>query len=151
MLGQLPARLAHLPSFTLMCGRFGDVVNFGGGRAYFSWYPACLRGWSTDVEVPAAWDAISRGHPDAVEAGDIVARSLEAFDTVIPGLGGCRIDSVSAGVIFAWGRTDIDDPASELHRRDEIGPAAFDGYITVNTGKLTTAPLFAQRIVQLLA
>jgi glycine/D-amino acid oxidase-like deaminating enzyme len=151
MLGQLPERLADLPSLTLMCGRFGDVVNFGGGRVYLSWYPTCLRGWSTDVEVPAAWDSMSRGDPAPVEAEEIITRSLEAFDTVIPGLADSRIDSVAAGVIFSWGKTDIDDPASELHRRDDIGPAAFDGYITVNTGKLTTAPLFAQRIVQLLA
>jgi glycine/D-amino acid oxidase-like deaminating enzyme len=151
LLGRLPPELADLPSLTLMCGRFGDVVNFGGGRVYLSWYPACLRGWSTDVDVPSAWDPVSRGEPADAEAAEIVARSLEAFETVVPGLGACTIDSVAAGVIFAWGRTDIDDPRSELHHRDDIGPAAHDGYITVNTGKLTTAPLFARRIVELLA
>lgn len=148
--GRLPARLAHLPSLTLMCGRFGDVVNFGDGHAYLSWYPACLRGWSSDVDVPASWDAISRGHLDPLEAEAMIAESLEAFDTVVPGLGECRIDSVAAGVIFSWGRTDIDDLGSELHRRDDIGPEAHDGYVTVNTGKLTSAPLFARRVVALL-
>jgi hypothetical protein len=46
-------------------------------------------------------------------------------------------------VIFAWGSTDIDDPSSELHRRDVIGVGSHDGYHTVNTGKLTTAPVIA--------
>jgi hypothetical protein len=133
-----------------MCGRFGDVVNFGNGRAYVSWYPACLRGWSSDVEVPASWDPINRGDLGPAEAEEITTRSLEALDTVIPGFRDCRIDSVAAGVIFSWGCTDIDDLASELHRRDDIGPEAHDGYITVNTGKLTSAPLFARRVVELL-
>ena len=49
-----------------------------------------------------------------------------------------------AGVITAWGATDVDDPASELHERHEVGPRAHDGWITVDTGKLTTAPLFGE-------
>ena len=51
--------------------------------------------------------------------------------------------AVDAGVIFSWGQTDITDPASGLHRRDETGVQSADGYHSVNTGKLTTAPLFA--------
>ena len=50
--------------------------------------------------------------------------------------------AVDAGVIFAWGATDISDRDSELHRRD-AGVESIDGYHSVNTGKLTTAPLFA--------
>ena len=58
----------------------------------------------------------------------------------------CRIDSVAAGVIFSWGATDIDDLQSELHQRHDIGPEFHDGYVTVNTGKLTSAPLFARAV-----
>jgi 2-polyprenyl-6-methoxyphenol hydroxylase-like FAD-dependent oxidoreductase len=39
LLGRLPDRLRNLPSVTMMLGRFGDVVNFGDGRVYLSWYP----------------------------------------------------------------------------------------------------------------
>ncbi len=81
----------------------------------------------------------------------MVDTSQEAFDQVAPGLRETTIDSVAGGVIFSWGETDIDDLDSELHRRNDIGPAWHDGYITVNTGKFTTAPLFAQRIVDMLA
>jgi glycine/D-amino acid oxidase-like deaminating enzyme len=150
LLGRLPDRLRHVPSLTMMLGRFGDIVNYGDGRVYLSWYPACLRGWSSDVEIPADWrPSCERGVPLA-EASGIIDESLSGLDAIVPGLGECTIDSVAAGVIFSWGRTDIDDLSSELHRRDDIGPEAHDGYITVNTGKLTSAPLFARRVADLL-
>jgi hypothetical protein len=151
LLGRLPDRLRDIPSLTMMLGRFGDVVNFGDGRIYLSWYPACLRGWSSDVEIPGAWRRPCEDGVPVDEARDIIERTLRGLDAIVPGLAGCEIDSVAAGVIFSWGRTDIDDLASELHRRDDIGPEAHDGYITVNTGKLTSAPLFARRVVDLLA
>jgi glycine/D-amino acid oxidase-like deaminating enzyme len=146
LLGRLPARLAKLPSLTMMLGRFGDVVNYGGGDAYLSWYPTCLRGWSSGVEVSAAW---RRAFGDGVPVGDaaaIIGPTLDAFDRIVPGLGGFEVTSVAGGVIFSWGRTDIHDLGSELHSRADIGPEAHDGYITVNTGKFTCAPLFGRRI-----
>ena len=150
LVGRLPERLADMPSLTMMLGRFGDVVNYGDGRAYLSWYPTCLQGWSSDVVVPETWMGPCREGVAVTEARDLVEGTLRAMDSIVPGLGDCRIDSVAAGVIFSWGATDIDDLSSELHRRDDIGPAMHDGYITVNTGKLTTAPLFADRVAHLL-
>lgn len=150
LLGHLTPKLRDLPSLTLVLGKFGDIVNYGDGRAYLSWYPACLRGWSDEVETPAEWDRACTGQPTADEYAAIVRQSLDAFETVVPGLGDTTITSAAAGVIFSWGETDIDDPVSELHRRDDIGPVFADGYVTVNTGKLTTAPLFARRVVDLL-
>lgn len=151
ILADLPPALRRLPSLTLMLGKYGDIVNYGDGRAYLSWYPACLCGWSGEVAVPAEWERACRGQISDEERTTIAAQSLEAFDAIVPGLRACRVTSVAAGVIFSWGETDIDDPSSELHRRDEIGPEAHDGYVTVNTGKLTTAPLFASRVPALLA
>ncbi len=52
--------------------------------------------------------------------------------------------SVKGGVIFAWGETDIDDPDSGLHERHAIGTRSSEGYHSIDTGKLTMAPLFAQ-------
>ena len=51
-----------------------------------------------------------------------------------------------AGIIFAWGRSDIDDPASGLHQRYAIGPRSRGRYHTVDTGKLTMAPLFGKTV-----
>jgi hypothetical protein len=56
-----------------------------------------------------------------------------------------------AGTIFAWGSTDIDDPKSDLHERRAIGVRAYDGYFSIDTGKLTCAPLFADQLAKQLA
>jgi hypothetical protein len=151
LLGRLPDRLRDLPSLTMMLGRFGDIVNDGSGGVYLSWYPTCLRGWSSDVTVPETWKTPCADGLPVAESRELIDGTLEALDAIVPGLADCRIHSVAAGVIFSWGATDIDDLSSELHRRDDIGPVAYDGYVTVNTGKLTAAPLFARRVADLLA
>jgi hypothetical protein len=51
---------------------------------------------------------------------------------------------VKGGVIVAWGETDIDDPCSELHERFRIGVHSDRGHHSVDPGKLTMAPWFAQ-------
>jgi hypothetical protein len=51
--------------------------------------------------------------------------------------------TTQGGVIFAWGSTDIDDPASRLHSRSAVGVFSQGRYHSVDTGKLTMAPLFA--------
>ena len=53
---------------------------------------------------------------------------------------------ISGGVIFAWGDRDIDDPSSELHQRYDIGPKSWGRYHSVDTGKLTMAPLFGKQV-----
>jgi hypothetical protein len=57
--------------------------------------------------------------------------------------GSLRECTVRGGVIVAWGHTDIDDPASELHRRYEIGVTSNGRYHSVDPGKLTMTPYFA--------
>ena len=57
---------------------------------------------------------------------------------------------VGGGVIVARGRTDIDDPGSILHQRSLIGPIAHGSYVTVDTGKLCMAPLFARETADLM-
>jgi hypothetical protein len=51
---------------------------------------------------------------------------------------------VKGGVIVAWGKTDIYDPASELHRRFEIGVTSQGCFHSVDPGKLTMVPYFAE-------
>ena len=51
---------------------------------------------------------------------------------------------VKGGGIVAWGKTDIDDPQSELHKRYEIGIQSRRRYHSVDPGKLTMAPYFAE-------
>jgi hypothetical protein len=143
VLVDLPPALRHRPSATFVLGPFGDVVVYPSGVGYVSWYPVCMRGWSDEVKPPEVWEAACRGEPMPDEAADIAQRALSEADAWFPGLAAAGTRSVDAGVIFAWGDTDISDRGSELHRRDETGVLTVDGYHTVNTGKLTTAPLHA--------
>ena len=149
LLGRLPAALRELPSFTLVLGPFGDIVTWPSGRAYLSWYPACLRGWSSEVTTPEAWQTACRGEVAPRVARDVAVSALQELDRVVPGLGATAVDTVDAGIITAWGATDIKDPGSGLHERHEVGPWAVEGWVSVDTGKLTTAPLFGERAAAL--
>jgi glycine/D-amino acid oxidase-like deaminating enzyme len=149
VLGRLPSALADLPSFTFVLGPFGDIVTWPSGRVYLSWYPACLRGWCSDLKVPEAWQAPCGGETESDVARDVIDSTLGALSRITPGLGAITVETVDAGIITAWGATDVDDPDSTLHQRHEIGPWAHDGWISVDTGKLTTAPLFAERAAAL--
>jgi len=146
LLGELPAALADLPSLSIVLGPYGDVVVYPKNRIYVSWYPVCLRGWSTDLSPPSAWDVACDGRDDAATADEIRTAALAGIARLVPGLDESRIDTVDAGVIFSWGETDITDPDSVLHTRSDVGVAAHDGYFSIDPGKLTCAPMFAEEL-----
>ena len=142
--GAAAARVSP-PSTTIVLGAFGDVVGFSSGTLYLSWYPAGMRQVSRDLQ-PAGWPR---------ELGEETARQLRR--SIVSGLAGvlpelARLDPaetqslhVGGGVIFAWGETDIDDPSSALHARSDVGVKSYGRYHSIDTGKLTLAPLFAKR------
>lgn len=148
--GHLPHG-ARLPTTTLVLGPYGDLVHWPDGRCYLSWYPACMSAWSGELEAPEAWRACVAGVPAAAERQRLIAASLPAMDALLPGAAALRVEDVAAGVIVAWGDTDIDSPSSALHRRDEIGVHEHGAYISVDTGKLTCAPHFSRQVVAALA
>jgi hypothetical protein len=127
-------------------GQFGDVVNFDGSRLYLSWYPVARTARSCEL-VPPPWP---RELSDEA-AGDMLAATLAALGALMPGLRGldrshlCDCDTAGA-VIVAAGRTDIDDPASQLHTRTAIGIRSRGGYHSVDPGKYTLAPCFAVEV-----
>lgn len=148
--GRLPAARAERLTTTFALGPFGDVVARADGRVYLSWYPVGLAGLSQGLEPPAEWRAII-DHPEPVGSRhEIASATLAALAKRLPALREVTIEAVTAGIVVAWGERDIDHPASELHRRHAIGVYDHDGYLSVDTGKLTTAPLFAERVAQLL-
>jgi glycine/D-amino acid oxidase-like deaminating enzyme len=133
-----------LPSTTIMLGPFGDVVTYADGGAFLSWYPAGRLGTSADL-TPPAWPV----ELDAVPAKQALEGIVDGLAEVIPEVGrvpGAELADgrVLGGVIYAHGHTDIDDPASVLHERHDIGPATYGHYHSVDTGKLTMAPRFAR-------
>jgi hypothetical protein len=83
----------------------------------------------------------------------LVAKTLEALTRIVPSLSDISGDSVEradvkGGAIFAWGRSDIDDRGSELHQRADIGITSTGHYHSVDPGKLTMVPWFADRCVE---
>jgi hypothetical protein len=150
LLGTLPRTLASLPSMTIVLGPYGDVVRYPHAKTYISWYPACMRGWTDRVSVPQEWEAHCAGLVESSEASRIAKDALAGFEQVVTGMDQTDIDVVDAGVIFSWGKTDIDDPASELHERFHVGVHCYDGYFSIDTGKFTCAPMFAEQLLNCL-
>jgi FAD dependent oxidoreductase len=132
---------AALPSVTIVLGPFGDLVDYGDGSFYVSWYPACMTAHSEALS-PPAWPR----EPDDSLRSRILTESFSAMGVIIPRLRSVRPENiiVKAGVIVAWGSTDIDDHASELHRRYEIGVHSHGSFHSIDPGKLTMGPHFAE-------
>jgi hypothetical protein len=143
---------AHEPgvsSTTFVLGPYGDIVRFPSGRIYLSWYPFCMFETSRALE-PVDW----RERLASVDHKQVITDTVAALQQLAPGLGASLNDPdvevvVEGGAIFALGTTDIDDINSELHQRFEIGPECRGGYISLDTGKLTTAPQFAMQVADL--
>jgi FAD dependent oxidoreductase len=145
-------QLPHSPrggrSATMVIGGFGDFVSLPSGSCYLSWYPSgCFRR-TTDLFPPAEWD-----HTPESQLTQIFDDSAEQLSLRIRGLDRLVEQSISRitvpAIIFCWGQTDVDDPNSELHNRHEVGPTTYrPGYHSVDTGKLTVAPLFAAQLAE---
>ncbi len=84
----------------------------------------------------------------------VVRETIEMLKQLMPGLNVAIDDGtdivVEGGAIFAWGKSDIDQIDSELHLRYDIGPVCYDRLISLDSGKLTTAPQFALRAADML-
>jgi hypothetical protein len=125
----------------MVLGPYGDVVIRPNGTAYFSWYPVGLRGWSHALSPPHSWTAPCKGEVNGEDAA-LATSILSAIDRWYPGAAESETMLVDAGVIVAYGRSDVDDPESGLHNRTRVGVTSVEGYHSVDPGKLTTAPLF---------
>lgn len=164
-MGMLPSRRwlfrykhgIHLPagtldgevvSVTISLGPFGDCVSYADGGMYLSWYPVCMTGQSGEISPPDWLMTPGKAERDAILHG-----SVEALAALVPGLQGLDREKlaraqVMGGVIYALGKLDIDRHESELHCRDAIGLTSKGRYHTVDTGKLTMAPWFAERCAE---
>jgi hypothetical protein len=101
-----------------------------------------MQGWSTDVAVPQAWRSSDR------DTAGIARRVLDGLDQIVPGVAGSSVELVDAGVVVAWGSTDIDHADSRFHERFAVGVTEDDGYFSVDTGELTCAPRFADELAR---
>jgi glycine/D-amino acid oxidase-like deaminating enzyme len=133
-------------STTNVLGPFGDIVNFGNGVFYLSWYPSGRVGISRDL-VPSNWQpAGASTDPSATEAGIV-----EGLGRIMPAIRELARDPgtrlrLTSGIVFAWGATDISDRHSTLHQRYQVGVHSDGRYHSIDTGKYCLAPLFAREV-----
>jgi glycine/D-amino acid oxidase-like deaminating enzyme len=142
VIARVPECMRDGPSTTLVVGPYGDVVVRADGTAYFSWYPLGLRGWSEELAPPDSWNAACRGELEADQRRSVAGALLGAIEEWYPGAARATPLIVDAGAIVAYGRTDVGDITSGLHRRTHVGVTSVSGYHSVDPGKLTTAPMF---------
>ena len=140
---RLPPEAPRPPSATFISGPFGEVVSHPDGLTYLTWYPTCLRA-ITDAIAPPDWPT----YPGDPIASEVLEGTLRAMAGFVHSLRLLRREHmqeavVKGGAIVAWGDTDIYDPGSELHRRFEIGVTSTGRFHSVDPGKLTMAPYFA--------
>ena len=139
----LPGGAGKPPSATVISGPFGEVVTYPDRSVYLTWYPVCLAAISRDM-TPPVWPT----YPEEPERTRLAAGTIEAISGFVHALRGLdpaalKDLTVRGGAIVAWGATDIYDVRSELHHRYEIGVTSHDRYHSIDPGKLTMAPHFA--------
>ena len=161
-----------IPSATGILGPYGDMVSHNDGSHYISWYPLCKLALTTDVDVRKLHDMVHKGIvsrcvkkilSESPSISKIVSsfahrkfirNNIAEMAAYIPSMAHLLNDvarcKVGGGVILARGVTDIDDPTSYLHQRSVIGLVAHGSYITIDTGKYCTAPLFAQEAADII-
>lgn len=131
-----------MPNVTFLIGPYGDSVTFPD-NAYISWYPIGLVSEETGIR-PSTRDFLLS---DARRL-QIIEGTIQNFRRLMP-LGGQHLSEdpekwkLMGGFITAWGQTGINDFGSELHRRYDVGVLSKGNYHSIDTGKLTTAPMFA--------
>ena len=144
-----PANLTHR-SYTIVQGPFGDLVSYPDyPHLYASWYPTCMQEMVSSVAIPADWQLALRPQNSSMTE-EIAKDTLRSMDTIFPGIINSDVIDVSCGVIYARGHTDIVDPNSALHMRSDDPIQTKDGYFSINTGKLTSAPRNAHLLAKML-
>ncbi len=134
------------PSATIVLGPFGDVVNYASGALFLSWYPIGRRAFSANVASPPSL-ILPPGSDELLRTN--IPRSLAELIPSVSAIdeGHLAKAQVQGGVIYALGDTDVCRADSLFHQRSRVGPCSYGRYHSVDTGKYTLAPLFAQRLV----
>ncbi len=143
---------ALVDSFTFVHGAYGDVVARNGASTYLCWYPVSMLGMVEDFTVPCAWQPLLSGNfPESLKT-KLLDLNAQAFRRIFPALGDLVLRQVRAGVIVARGHEDIDRYRSELHfRKDPPIRQHAPGYFSIGTGKYTSAPANARRLLEVLS
>lgn len=140
------SRSVQVPSTIIATGPFGDVKNYNGRDFYASWYPLGLLADTRDVdpEPPAL--------PKPEDARKLSMKMLDRLTSLVPHVRQIK-DSIetirlAGGWVHAVGSGALSDPHSTLHRRTEFGILQSGTYISVDTGKYSTAPWLAHLVAE---
>jgi glycine/D-amino acid oxidase-like deaminating enzyme len=137
-----------VPSVTMVLGAYGDVVNYDNQRFYLSWYPECRLGETREVDCRWLYKVAADADDHQLAASTVA--ELSRYVPAVQGLHARGFDvQVGGGVIYAAGSTDISDPSSLLHQRSTIGPRQYGSYLSIDTGKYCTGPLFAMQAARM--
>lgn len=140
------AEALDVPSGLIATGAFGDIKNYNDRDFYLSWYPSGLVVDNSGI------------HPspppflDKFGEQEICRSILDNLEEFMPATARIRkhMDRMSlrGGWVYATARGTLSDPQSSLHRRTDFGIFRTGSYISVDTGKYSTAPWLAHQIVQ---
>ncbi|MER9005927.1 MULTISPECIES: FAD-dependent oxidoreductase [unclassified Mesorhizobium] len=135
-----------VPCAVVALGPFGDIKNYDGRNFYLSWYPSGLLAESGElsIETPQALDADARQR----FIGDVRATLARLVPSVSSMFDDAEELEVRGGFVFAQGRGSLSDPKATIHRRDQFGVNRLGNYISVDTGKCSTAPWLADRLAR---
>jgi len=132
------------PSAVLTTGPFGDIKAYSGRDFYLSWYPTGLIAEGSGLAPPPVPALDDEGR--ARVGAEIFARLGSVIHPVQLLEQRAETIRIEGGWVFALGRGSLADRRSTLHRRDRIGIRRHGAYISVDTGKYSTAPWLALEV-----
>lgn len=142
------ARALTLPCTVVATGPFGDVKNYNGRDFYLSWYPAGLIAEGSALSPPAV------GEENLPDSQSLTNAIFDALGALLPDLTTLRAAAetieVGGGWVFAAGQGKLSDPRATLHKRSQFGIQRKGTFLSVDTGKYSTAPWMAREIAALL-
>lgn len=138
------ARPLATPSAIISVGPFGDVKNYNGRDFYLSWYPAGLVSETANIDPPAITPDTPEGRARRIAA--IRAGLVPLLPWAGDILDAAKTVRVKGGWVFARAQGSLADRRASIHRRDRFGIERRGAYLSIDTGKYSTAPLMAQAI-----
>lgn len=133
-----------VPSTVIATGPFGDIKPYPGRDFHLSWYPTGLLAEGTAL-APPALPELNAGEKE--RRIDEIFRELGAFIPAVKALQeNAQAIQLEGGWVYACGQGALSDPASTLHRRDNVNIHRAGGYISIDTGKYSIAPWLAEQV-----
>ena len=135
----------HTPCVVIATGPFGDIKNYNGRDFYLSWYSDGLRVDSSDISPPEP-------HLSVQNLENLPNSIFDHLQSLLPWVAQIREQAerstIQGGWVFAVGQGVLSDRDSTLHSRSEYGIQRLGNYISVDTGKYSTAPAMARALVE---